>query len=764
MKPTPPDRETTPVKKDEALKLAGTRTGLRPGDVLLLVWTTQDALVTVGAVTPDPERDVTEVAWSGDDPPGGPDVPTVYAFRRRASLFGHDAPDWQSLPENATTTINGAIIKHPVSRERFGDPTATEWPGFELPATSVDLDAVYPGNLPDSWIVLRNESGSVQPLRVAGVRTVWRDDFTVRGKVTRIEPEPEITVDPASFGLRDTVVFAESEKLDLARVPKSSPIRGKTVELALVEPWPEPGQALLIADGEISPGGGEAAFSATAAQVALVETVVESSDRLEVTLKPGLEGLGYDPRRVVIYGNVVDATHGETVHEVLGGGDASRTHQRFVLRVPPLTHVASGSGVESTLEVRIDDVLWHQAPSFFGLDKNSRGYTVRIGDDGVPTILFGDGVHGARLPSGQENVAATYRSGSEPAGNVAAGSLALLQTRPLGIRSVINPLPASGGAPADDLERARAKAPLSVRTLDRLVSLRDYETFALAFPGVGKVRATLLASTQGRQLHLTVAGLGGDPSSLDLMSLQAAVESAGDRAVVVGEYEPLWFRIRAGVRIEPDHLGETVLARVREALATAFSFDRRDFGQGVAASEVVAVIQDVLRALLGVMEVELRAIEDDVEGLYENAFIETCEEWVVPYLADLLGVRGLEDEPSAVISQRARVANTLGYRRRKGTLAALEGLVRDVTGWPARAVEYFELLATTQHLEHPRPGKGGLFDLRAVRDPQPLSGPFATAPHNADLRSIAAGEGRHNLGNLGLFLWRLGLRRTCSSV
>ena len=171
---------------------------------------------------------------------------------------------------------------------------------------------------------------------------------------------------------------------------------------------------------------------------------------------------------------------------------------------------------------------------------------------------------------------------------------------------------------------------------------------------------------------------------------------------------------------------------------------RRDLEQG-----------EPLRALRGVLEREFRAVEADIEALYDNWFIETCDEWVVPYLGDLLGVRGLGDEKGVIFSQRARVANTIVYRRRKGTLATLERLVRDVTGWSARAVEFRELLGATQHLDHVRPGTGALLNLRHVRDPGLLGGPFETAAHTVDVRNIESGEGRYNLPNLGLFLWRL---------
>src|SRR5204862_269450 len=105
-----------------------------------------------------------------------------------------------------------------------------------------------------------------------------------------------------------------------------------------------------------------------------------------------------------------------------------------------------------------------------------------------------------------------------------------------------------------------------------------------------------------------------------------------------------------------------------------------------------------LRALLSIVSDEFAAVEADISGLYENWFIETSDEWVVPYIGDLLAVRGLNIIKATAFSQRAYVANTLFYRRRKGTAYVLEVLARDVTGWPARAVEFFELLQTTQYL------------------------------------------------------------------
>ncbi|MEM1053956.1 MAG: hypothetical protein AAGI52_00400 [Bacteroidota bacterium] len=163
-----------------------------------------------------------------------------------------------------------------------------------------------------------------------------------------------------------------------------------------------------------------------------------------------------------------------------------------------------------------------------------------------------------------------------------------------------------------------------------------------------------------------------------------------------------------------------------------------------------------LRALMMVLAEQGRLLERDIERLYDNAFIETCDEWAVPYLGDLLGVRNLHGLGEVVgFSQRSRVANALAYRRRKGTATMLEQLARDTTGWPARAVEFFEHVATTQHINHPRLHNHRAPDLRRSDVLDRIDTPFDTVAHTADVRRIASGRGLHNIPNVGVFLWRL---------
>lgn len=165
-----------------------------------------------------------------------------------------------------------------------------------------------------------------------------------------------------------------------------------------------------------------------------------------------------------------------------------------------------------------------------------------------------------------------------------------------------------------------------------------------------------------------------------------------------------------------------------------------------------------LKALLSVIAEEVAVLEEDLEQLYDDQFIETCADWVVPYIGDLIGYRTLyefNDLISEVGRRRAEVANTIAYRRRKGTAAVLEQLAEDVTGWNARAVEFFQLLATTQYLNHLRPENHYSPDLRRSDILEYLDTPFDRVAHTLDVRSIKSRRGRYNIPNIGIFVWRL---------
>ncbi|NJP11715.1 MAG: putative baseplate assembly protein [Leptolyngbyaceae cyanobacterium RU_5_1] len=304
---------------------------------------------------------------------------------------------------------------------------------------------------------------------------------------------------------------------------------------------------------------------------------------------------------MTIYGNVVPATHGETKTEVLGSGDASQPYQSFTLRQKPLTYVSAPtpSGAESTLKVRVNEVLWHEVASLYGAKPRDRVFTTRTDDDGKTTLQFGDGKTGARPPSGQENITATYRISIGLDGLVNANQLSLLTTRALGVKGVVNPLPATGAENPESLEQARQNAPLTVLILERIVSLQDYQDFARAFAGIAKALATWTWNGQSRGVFVTIAGPNGAEISANsdvYKNLIASMRRFSDPHVPlqVQSYRRAFFRLQANVKIDPDYLPERVLSAIEQAVRSRFSFDVRDFGQPVVLSDVVATIQSVL--------------------------------------------------------------------------------------------------------------------------------------------------------------------------
>jgi hypothetical protein len=162
-----------------------------------------------------------------------------------------------------------------------------------------------------------------------------------------------------------------------------------------------------------------------------------------------------------------------------------------------------------------------------------------------------------------------------------------------------------------------------------------------------------------------------------------------------------------------------------------------------------------LRQLLQVITEQVGILEEDLDQLYDNLFIETCAPWVLPYIGDLIGYRSLHPIGPDQLTPRAEVANTMGYRRWKGTAAVLEQLARDVTGWNARVVEFFQLLGWTQFMNHLRPMNYYAPDLREWEPLERLGSAFETTPHTIDLRHVERGAGKYNIPQVGIFLWRL---------
>jgi predicted regulator of Ras-like GTPase activity (Roadblock/LC7/MglB family) len=564
----------------------GTAAGLRVGDAVIITGTPpapsapiqryELRIVHEVSVTPAHVLVTWDAGLANDY-----GVAAFQAVGLQTTIFGSNAPPWRAMPH--------------VVRARYGtsDPMDPVWPDYRLgKTTTLDLDGPHPDLRTGSLLLLR-QPGRDRLLTVSTVAPDGRDGFAITAKTTRVTFDREVNL--TGFSRRRVVVYTQTRALSVAEAPLGGQVGGVRdgggTELDLAVPTP-----LVVGQAVFVTGTDTARRSRT--EFARVAAAAPVDRPASIVLDRPLR-YSYARESVRILGNVVAATQGETVsREVLGSGDGTVPNQRFTLKKKDLTHLAAAvtGGVTDTLEIRVDGVRWSEVPSLYRAGPHDRVYVVRIDDDGFATVIFGDGDHGARLPTGQENVLADYRFGVGLEGDVAAHALTLLPQRPLGVSGVDNPREASGAADPEHLADARANAPLTVLTLDRVVSLRDYEDYAQAFAGIAKARATSILGPTGPIVYLSLAGPDGAQVSPDTIeTLLAALDVVRDSRVAVeaGSPDPTLFRVGLDVLVDPDRVVAEVQAAVGTALRAAFSVDRRSFGQAVRESEVLALAQDV---------------------------------------------------------------------------------------------------------------------------------------------------------------------------
>ena len=594
--------------------LKGLDTKLQPGDAIVFVSnareTEKDSTLWefrwLQTVTDYPERNYTLVTWKDSltmfpTPLGGKSL-KVFALRQRAAFFGHNAPAWLTMPFSV--------------REAYGDTAHnfTEWPNFKVQDGQIDLDAVYPKVVADSWVVV-TKPFYVQLHKATSVTSVSRAEFAVSAKITRITPDRALALLP----LRSTTAYFQSEQLTLANAPVTAPVTGNSVTLNNQVDGLAEGRLLFFS-------GVDSTIGAPLSELVEVTKVELSAGLTKVSFVPLVPSTPKSYRRdnLLIHGNVARSTHGETVSEILGSGDAAQANQSFKLKqAPALTYTRSTApgGAESTLQIRVNDLLWHEAPTLFERTSRERLFTTELADDGTVMVRFGDGIRGARLPSGSQNVKATYRRGIGLDGLVRAGQLSTLLTRPPGLKSAINPLAAEGADEPESFANAQENAPLTVMTLDRVVSLEDYENFSRAYGGIAKALATWTWDGRTRGVFVTVAGPRGAEVSTSLAEdLITAIHEAGDPFVPVRveSYREALFKVAGKIKVDPDYETEKVLTAASDALREAFSFADRQFGQPVVLSEVIALVQ----AVAGIVVVDLDSLYRTGNSVKLNARLE----------------------------------------------------------------------------------------------------------------------------------------------
>jgi len=473
---------------------------------------------------------------------------------------------------------------------------AVPLPLSETERTVLRLDGNYPGIMPRSYVVIDSADPASSPsvkypviAKVGSAATVAASSFGITGRVTQLTlSEPWIDAGAvAQSALRPLTVHAQPAALPLKPAPVTADVAGSSIELDGLVAGMERGRLIAVTGTRAGLPAGATVPSGEIAMVASVSAGGERGDTAYSTLNLA-RSLAYTYQRatVQIYGNVVAAHQGATISQVLGSGQPAQAPQSFTLSSGPLLAdpVPTGPGYESTLSVMVDGVGYAQADRF---DSATPEQSFLAGTDasGQATIVF----HGP-LPAGTGNIVASYRAGDGSQGNLQAGQITQLLTRPASLSSVTNPLPATGGSGGDDQESVRAAIPAGLSGLGRIVTVSDYVALANSIAGVGKASAAL---TAGAGVVVTIAGT--DPVQLNpgdslCSGVAAAIAAVADPALPVQVLPASLYLIAltADVVRNPLVSWDATVAAVQAALLASFGYEQRDLGQDVAVSDLLA--------------------------------------------------------------------------------------------------------------------------------------------------------------------------------
>ena len=526
------------------------------------------------------------------------------------------------------TLINAKLLEDQEPKQIVFTAAATEIGRVKIPKSAKVEDEIK------SIIKATGRPGSGELTafpETGDAKTAWRTSENTNPSYTALLTDDGKTLrvyryDPFDV-IRTTKVWCDAESLEIASdflVHKSSVGVGNADERAILRPSDDKSQEielegfypylttqskLLIRAVPYAPNpdwnpedGDEPIGDAEVSELASILGVKHDSrqfygERIHTTITLARPlSRDYWLKGFRIYANVVEATHGETVDEIIGSGDGSQPNQRMPLSAAPLTRIPASNfnGESPQLEVNVNKVRWERKQQLSNLNGNVEAYEVSQSRSGETAIQFGDGEHGHRLPSGNENVQAKYRVGIGTNGNVDADRIDQLPSPPLGVRNVTNPMRSSGGADRDSLAQTRTRAGVAASRLSRLISAADYKSFALSYAGVDKADARI----ENDLIVVTVAGPLPEPvprGSALMRNLVDAIREIGDPEAqfLILPHRSLLIFLQANIKIDSRYQWEDVEIRARSALFEAFAYRVRDLNQDVLRSEITRVIQGV---------------------------------------------------------------------------------------------------------------------------------------------------------------------------
>ena len=604
LKPVPKRRFQQITKTTTLIILDGATTTAKTGDLVLIYLKpstthTNWLCARIGKVTREPNLqplqtriDLTSPLLLTVDKALEDDalINSVIILGQRAAAFGAGAPDL-ALMTDAVRTAQGA--------------GSTDWKDLVMTG---DLDAVYADAVPGRVVFFTagtSEAADNQIGRIKSVTEHSRAQFGLSGKISQIDVTGVDVADSKNFfhdKVRATAIHIETARETLLVTEDDVPLPADPPDRITVT-----GSVALPIGRRIVLTGKQWAGSSDIGEVATLYACTPSDDNTELVFERNIASR-FHSTSLLVLANCVGASHGETPSggaELIGSGNASAASPRFQLKGAPLTYrpAANPRGYAPAIEVRVGDRLYREQPTIFGLDSADRAYAVKQVRDGKSEVQFA-----GRLPTGTHNVSALYRFGGGTAGNLAPGRISTVVAPIMGVRAVRNPVPADGASDAETLEDMRSAAPQSIGTLDRVVSLTDFEAFARAFRGIGKAIATELDVGMRSVVCLTIATsdlTSPTPGSdvIEALCTALSLVAAPGRSVRIEGFTDLTASVTVALAIDPALRRADVEAAVRTALGKKFGRAARNFGEALHRSAVLAAVQQVEGVLAATLTV-----------------------------------------------------------------------------------------------------------------------------------------------------------------
>jgi len=609
---------TDPGTGQESLLLAGKVGGVAQGDSLLLLrrgWAGGDqnwAQVTVGAVGPEVDPygatntrvTFSEVLWGLQTPPPDPTLRfEIGRFQSFTDFFDGVDPletitivdplrsDPPPAPPEPNPQVDDYRLLKPLQSAALwsaGDPTTTG--AYGDGDFGVRLSAVVRAFTPGDPVLFSDASTGGA---VLGVVAGMTDELLTVAYPGAPPPTPP-TIPVAHTVLALTLPsITDADSLDDLSA-QATAVRHAFRDVGTIIPSPAtalpPLPTSVTAVVALPSLDSALAFLTDATGTGIPVSATTSADGTSVTLEatsgtPSSPSLAL-PLQILI--DLVPVSQGATVAaETLGTGNAAIANQTFTLSKSPLTYLAQGAGYVSTLEIAIGGVYWTEVDSVYGQPADAQIFTVTQQSDGTSVVRFGDGVQGARLPTGSA-ILATYRYGSGAA-SPPAGRLTTILRPQTNLASLANPVAVAGGADPEPASSIRSAAPASVLAFGRAISANDYETIAAQTPGVSRARAYWTWDA-GAQRAMIKVYVGDDAAAAGLATSALAGSDDPNRPVSVVAATAIELEISCGLVIAADRVADDVIDAAQVALAQLFAAAGMGIGQTLYSSQIEAAL------------------------------------------------------------------------------------------------------------------------------------------------------------------------------